>query len=112
MASFQTILLPTNDLAASRELYTKLLGVEPVADAPYYVGFDVDGQHIGLNPQGDRVLPNLHVDDLEQAIQLITDTGGTVLDEPREVGGTRRVAVVQDASSAVIGLIHDGRPEA
>ena len=34
-------------------MYTALLGVEPAADAPYYVGYDVEGQHIGLVPGGD-----------------------------------------------------------
>lgn len=107
MGNFQTVLLPTNDLAASRALYTELLGVQPVADSDYYVGFDVDGQHIGLVPGATAVVPHLHVDDLESAIALITDAGGTVVDQPRAVGGGRRVAVVHDASGAQFGLTHD-----
>lgn len=107
MGNFRTVLLPTNDLAASRELYTQLLGVQPVADADYYVGFEVDGQHIGLVPGSTAVVPNLHVDDMEAAIALITGAGGTVVDEPKPVGGTRRVAVVRDASGAQFGLICD-----
>lgn len=109
MTSFRTVLLPSSDLAASRDLYAGLLGVQPIVDEPYYVGFEVEGQHIGINPQGDRVLPNLHVEDLEHSLQLVTDAGGSVLEEPREVGGGRRVAVVQDASGAVIGLINDAQ---
>lgn len=107
MGNFRTVLLPSNDLAASRELYIKLLGVQPSADSDYYVGFDVDGQHIGLVPGSTTVQPNLHVDDLESSLQLITDAGGTVVDEPKAVGGSRRVAVVRDASGAQFGLIHD-----
>lgn len=107
MGNFRTVLLPTADLAASRELYSKLLGIAPSADSDYYVGFDVDGQHIGLVPGSTAVQPNLHVDDLESAMRLITDAGGSVVDEPKEVGGGRRVAVVQDPSGARFGLIHD-----
>jgi len=107
MGNFQTVLLPTDDLAASRELYSKLLGVQPVADSEYYVGFDVDGQQIGLVPGTTSVVPHLHVDDLEAAIALITDAGGSVVQEPRAVGGGRRVAVIRDASGAEFGLTHD-----
>lgn len=107
MGNFRTVLLPTTDLAASRELYTRLLGVPPVADSEYYVGFDVDGQQIGLVPGTTAVVPHLHVDDLEEAIQLITDAGGSVVDGPKAVGGGRRVAVIQDASGAQFGLTHD-----
>ena len=107
MASFKTVLLPTNDLAASRELYTKLLGAAPTTDSEYYVGFDIDGQQIGLVPGSQDVIPHLHVDDLEAATQTVTDAGGSIVDGPREVGGGRRVSVVKDASGAQIGLIHD-----
>lgn len=107
MGNFRTVLLPTNDLAASRELYIKLLGTQPNADSDYYVGFDVDGQQIGLVPGTTAVVPQLHVDDLEAASQLIVDAGGSVVEEPKEVGGGRRVAVIQDPSGARFGLIHD-----
>ncbi|GAB3491495.1 VOC family protein [Flexivirga lutea] len=107
MGNFRTVLLPTQDLAASRALYIELLGVQPSADSDYYVGFDVDGQQIGLVPGNTAVQPNLHVDDLEASMTLVTDAGGSVVDEPREVGGGRRVAVIQDPSGARFGLIHD-----
>ncbi len=61
-------------LAASRELYQGLLGAEPTADTPYYVGFDVDGQQIGLVPGATVVRPRLHVPDMAGAeIGLIAD---------------------------------------
>ena len=40
----KTVLHPVADLAASKTMYTALLGVEPAADSPYYVGYDVEGQ--------------------------------------------------------------------
>src|SRR5512135_240830 len=46
------IVYPVHDLARAKELYRKLLGVEPYADAPYYVGFRVGNQEIGLDPNG------------------------------------------------------------
>lgn len=45
-----TVLYPVKDIAAAEQLYGKLLGVAPSMDKAYYVGFDVDGQHIGHDP--------------------------------------------------------------
>ncbi|MGH3121155.1 MAG: VOC family protein, partial [Streptosporangiaceae bacterium] len=48
----KTVLHPVSDLEAAKAVYTALLGVEPQHDAPYYVGFEAAGQHIGLVPGG------------------------------------------------------------
>ena len=46
----KTVLHPVSDLAAAKPVYTALLGIEPQADESYYVGYDVEGQQIGLVP--------------------------------------------------------------
>ena len=48
----KTIIYPVKDLAKAKTLYSKLLGVEPYMDEAYYVGFNVEGQDIGLDPHG------------------------------------------------------------
>ena len=45
---------PVKDLARSKALYTTFLGVEPYADAAYYVGFRLADQEIGLDPNGHK----------------------------------------------------------
>ena len=50
----RTVIYPVGDLALAKALFSALLGAEPVVDAPYYVQFDVDGQAIGLDPNGHR----------------------------------------------------------
>lgn len=47
-----TILHPVSDLAAAKAVYTALIGIDPQADAPYCVGYDAEGQHVGLVPGG------------------------------------------------------------
>ena len=54
MATIQTILFPVADVEKAKGVYTALLGVAPTVESPYYVGYDTDGQHIGLVPNGDR----------------------------------------------------------
>ncbi|MEA2716936.1 MAG: hypothetical protein QOI99_1253, partial [Actinomycetota bacterium] len=48
----KTVLHPVSDLAAAKPVYEALLGVAPQADSSYYVGFEAEGQHIGLVPGG------------------------------------------------------------
>ena len=49
----KTIIYPVKDLARAKKVYSALLGaIEPSMDQPYYVGFNVGGQDIGLDPNG------------------------------------------------------------
>ena len=43
----KTVLHPVSDLEKAKPVYAALLGIQPQADAPYYVGFDAAGQQIG-----------------------------------------------------------------
>jgi hypothetical protein len=48
----RTVIYPVKDQAQAKTPYGRLLGVEPDMDEPYYVGFSVEGQNIGLDPHG------------------------------------------------------------
>ena len=48
----KTMLHPVSDLATAKAVYAALLGVPPQTDGSYYVGFEAEGQHIGLVPGG------------------------------------------------------------
>jgi extradiol dioxygenase family protein len=50
----KTFIYPVKDLAKAKTLYGELLGVQPYMDEAYYVGFNVDGQDVGLDPHGHR----------------------------------------------------------
>ncbi len=105
----KTVLHPVTDVAKAKPVYTALLGVEPTADAPYYVGYDSAGQHIGLVPNSDMTSPVAywHVADIEAKLAEVTAAGATLKDAPRDVGGGRLVASFTDADGNVLGLIQD-----
>ena len=48
----KTILYSAADITRAKALYTKLLGVEPYVENPYYVGFKIGDQDIGLTLTG------------------------------------------------------------
>jgi len=109
MTEIKTMLHPVTDLEKSKVLYTALLGVAPTADSSYYVGFDTDGQHIGLVPGSDMTSPVAywHVPDIEAKLAEVTAAGATLKDPVRDVGSGRLVATVTDLDGNVLGLLQD-----
>lgn len=108
----RTVLHPVSDPATAKAVYAALLGVEPSADAPYYVGFDVDGQHIGLVPSGGS--PGMtspvaywHVTDIAAKLSEVTAAGAVVTEPAHDVGGGRIVATFTDLDGNVLGLLQD-----
>jgi predicted enzyme related to lactoylglutathione lyase len=108
----KTVLHPVSDLEAAKQMYTALLGVQPQADSSYYVGFDAEGQHIGLVPNGGpqgmtSPVTYWHVPDIEAKLAEVTAAGATVKEPAHDVGGGRLVATVTDADGNVLGLLQD-----
>ena len=107
----KTVLHPVSDLETAKAVYAALLGIQPQTDSPYYIGFDVEGQHIGLVPRGAQGMTSpvayWHVSDIEAKLAEVTAAGATVKDAAREVGGGRLVATVTDPDGNVLGLIQD-----
>ena len=102
----RTFIYPVKDLAQAKTLYSTLLGVDPYVDEPYYVGFRVEDQEIGLDPHGHKegMTPYWHVDDVRKSHHLLLDAGAETLQDVKDVGGGKLTAVVRDADGNLIGL--------
>ena len=108
----KTVLHPVSDLATSKAVYSALLGLPPQHDAPYYVGYETEGQHIGLVPthagQGmTSPVTYWHVSDIAVKLAEVTAAGATVKEPAHDVGGGRLVATVTDPDGNVLGLLQD-----
>jgi predicted enzyme related to lactoylglutathione lyase len=73
----KTVLHPVSDLAAAKAVYAALIGVQPQTDSTYYVGFEADGQQIGLVPGGGpqgmtSPVAYWHVPDIEAKLAEVT----------------------------------------
>jgi predicted enzyme related to lactoylglutathione lyase len=105
----RTVIYPVKDLDGAKTLYSTLLNVEPYADATYYVGFKVGDQEIGLDPNGHSVgmtgpVCYWNVDDIEKSLQQLVTAGARVLQEVKDVGGGKLIAIVIDGDGNGIGL--------
>jgi predicted enzyme related to lactoylglutathione lyase len=100
---------PVKDLANAKTLYGKLLGIQPYADGPYYVGFRVGDLEIGLDPNGHKQgvsgpLGYYQVDDIRKSLQSLLDSGAKLNGEVKDVGGGMLIASVKDTDDNVIAL--------
>ena len=105
----KTVIYPVKDIGKAKAMFSKLLGVAPYADQPYYVGFKVGDQDIGLVPHrsNEGMTAFYVVDDIKKNLQVLLDAGAQTLQAVKNVGGGRLVASARDADGNIIGLIQD-----
>ena len=105
----RTVIYPVKDMARAKMQFHTLLGVEPYSDQPYYIGFKVGDQDIGLVPHSPEagMTAFYHVSDIKQSLQSLLEAGSQILREIKDVGGGRLVASVRDANDNIIGLVQD-----
>ena len=108
----RTVIYPVKDVAKAKAIFSLVFGGEPQFDQPYYVGYRVDGQDIGLDPNGHAKgmtgpTPYFQVDDLDGLIQSLVNAGAELVQEATNVGGGRMIATLKDPDGNVIGLLHD-----
>jgi predicted enzyme related to lactoylglutathione lyase len=109
----RTIIFPVRDLGQAKQTFGQWLGAEPYVDQPYYVGFRVGDQEVGLDPNGHRQgltgpVPYVLVDDIRGRLQSLVAAGAQVVQDVRDVGNGRLVASLKDADGNMLGLMQDG----
>jgi predicted enzyme related to lactoylglutathione lyase len=116
-ANFQglrTVIYPAPDLAKAKAWYSEVLGIEPYFDQPFYVGFNVGGYELGLDP--DAASPPggkgggvayWGVADVEAALRRLISLGAKERSGVQEVGEGIRVATVLDPFDNVLGIIEN-----
>src|SRR5688572_4879010 len=105
----KTVIYPVKDITQAKKLFQKLLGVEPYSDQPYYVGFKIGDQDIGLVPNGQNagMTAYYHVDDIKASLQILLDAGAEIIQDIKNVGGGRLIASAKDKDGNIIGLIEN-----
>ncbi|NJD58969.1 MAG: glyoxalase [Anaerolineales bacterium] len=106
----RTVIYPVKDLNRAKKMFSRLLDTQPYVDEPYYVGYRIDGQEIGLDPNGDKdghsgPIDYYHVDDIRKHLQILLDGGSERVQEIKDVGGGKLIASVRGPEGNIIGLI-------
>lgn len=107
----RTIIYPAPDLEALKKWYIQATGVLPYFDEPFYVGFNIGGYELGLDP--DAIIgengQTLYwgVENIEEAWDYLLSVGATSHEGIRDVGDAIKVATVKDPFGNVLGIIEN-----
>jgi predicted enzyme related to lactoylglutathione lyase len=112
LRSLRSVIYTVDDLSRAKAFYATVLGKQPYFDQPFYVGFEVDGAELGLDPDTKNRKPGpggavayWRVGDISAAWEFSIANGGDPLEPPHAVGGDISVAVIADPSGNYVGLI-------
>jgi predicted enzyme related to lactoylglutathione lyase len=111
LQKLRTVIYHTPDVAKAKEWYIQLTGKTPYFDEPFYVGFDINGCELGIDPDMENIIAGNHtvsywsVSDIQAAVDKAVGLKATVINLPTNVGGTVQVAVVEDPFGNHIGFI-------
>lgn len=114
LKKLRTVIYHVNDIEKARQWYIRITGIQPYFDEPFYVGFDINGFELGLDPdntdiqKGNNSIAYWSVDDIEKAVEIFTNNGAVVVSPVQNVGGNISVAIVRDPFGNHVGLIHEG----
>jgi predicted enzyme related to lactoylglutathione lyase len=104
------------DLERAKAWYTRVLGKTPYFDQPFYVGFEVGGFELGLDPAppvdgegrgAGGVTVYWGVDDVEGSLARLLALGARSHSPVQDVGEGIRTAAVLDPFGNVLGLIQN-----
>src|SRR2546421_264490 len=80
----RTVIYHVSDLRRAKTWYADAFGVKPYFDEPFYVGFNIGGFELGLDPDTKGVAPGAggsvaywRVPDIDAAVQHFTKSGAT-----------------------------------
>ncbi len=107
----RTVLYPAPDLAATKDWYIQALGFPPYFDEPFYVGFNVGGYELGLDPNatpgesGQQIYWG--VANIQAAVEHLESLGATISSAIQDVGDGILVATLRDPFGNALGVIEN-----
>lgn len=109
----RTCIYRVDDIKKATVWYCKVLGAEPYFNESFYVGFNVAGYELGLQPDDSKVtkaatvLTYWEVDDVTKAFNNLIALGASPFEEPTEVGEGIVVGAVKDPWGNIFGVIYN-----
>jgi lactoylglutathione lyase len=109
----RTCIYRVSDVAAATAWYAQMLDIQPYFNEPFYVGFNVGGFELGIQPEegailrGENVETYWGVDDIEAAFARLIAHAATPHQTPTNVGDGIWVATAKDPWGNIIGIIQN-----
>jgi predicted enzyme related to lactoylglutathione lyase len=109
----RTVIYAAPDLTKAREWYSSVLGIAPYFDQPFYVGFNVSGYELGLDPGAavakadGGAIAYWGVTDANASFARLLSLGAKKRSDVQDVGEGIKVATVFDPFGNVFGIIEN-----
>lgn len=107
MHSLRTHALRADDVGAARDWYAALTGVSAYFDQPFYVGFELGGYELGIQPLPGVASALWGVDDIEAALARAVELGAEVVTPVRDVGDDILVCSFTDPFGNHVGFVYN-----
>lgn len=110
LLGLRTLIYPSDNLETDTAWWSGVLGYAPYFNESFYVGFDVGGYELGLDPNADMSDgPRTYfgVDDVAEAVDYFMKQNCYVHEAPIETGGGIIVATVKKSNGQLLGLIYN-----
>lgn len=114
LLGLRTTIYKVTDLEKAKAWYGRAFGITPYFDEPFYVGFNIGGFELGLDPDTSDQKPGAGgstsywgVESMDATVQTLKVAGVKFRSEPKEVGDGIKVASVEDPFGNVVGLIEN-----
>jgi len=108
-----TVIYHVADLDRAKAWYASAFGQTPYFDEPFYVGFNIGGYELGLDPDpsggsgAGGTVAYWRVDAIDEAVRHFVRAGATVTSAVQDVGEGIKVAKVADPFGNIIGLLEN-----
>jgi len=109
----RTVIYHVQDINIAKQWYSTVLDIQPYFDQPYYVGFNIGGFELGLDPDakkvsyGNNVVAYWFVKDIKNAHARILKQGAKKNTDIQDVGDNILLATVIDPFGNILGLIEN-----
>jgi predicted enzyme related to lactoylglutathione lyase len=111
----RTVIYHVSEMNEAKAWYAGLLGKAPYFDEPYYIGFNVGGFELGLQPieaadearKSVGVVTYWGVPDAAAAMARLLEAGATEHEGVQDVGDGIMVGSVIDPFGNVVGIIQN-----
>ncbi len=114
LKGLRTVVYGVNDIEKAKEWYGNILGFAPYFDQPFYVGFNVGGFELGLDPNATPiteanagVVAYWGVDNIEEEHKRLLAIGASEHSEIKDVGESIKVSTILDPFGNVLSLIYN-----
>lgn len=114
LLGLRTVIYKVPDLARAKAWYSATFGIARYFDEPFYVGFNVGGFELGLDPDVAKQRPGpggavayWGCRDLAAGLAELGARGVTIRSPLQDVGEGILVATIEDPFGNLIGLIEN-----